>query len=140
MAVQEPSFSVSRRNLGVGGLSQLAPGHGHSLAGLQVTPRTALCKQEISSYHWDSSETRLGLDNGASRHPTFPRDSTPSPPSIIVFPPQRPGGPSKMQGRGNGPATKSGGLGNIPLRGFTAPQQCPGLCRHLAYLFSLLQG
>lgn len=34
------------------GSSQLAPGHGHSLAGLHVTPKAALCNQEISGNLW----------------------------------------------------------------------------------------
>ena len=140
--LQQPSFSVGciPEEPRAGGSSQLAPGHGHSLAGLQVTPKAALCKQEISSSHWHSSEMRLGLDNGASRHPTSPRDNTPSSPSVTVFPVQRPGRPSKMQWRGKGPATESGGLGKIPLRSFAALQQCPGLRRHLTYPLSLLQG
>lgn len=49
---------------------------GLSLAGLQVTSKAVLCKQEISISHWDPSKMRLGLDNGASRHPASPGDST----------------------------------------------------------------
>lgn len=121
-----------------GGSSQLDPSHGHSLAGLQVTPKAALCKQEMSGSHWDSSEMRLGLDNGASRHPrplgTAPQ--LPPPPLSSLCGGQ--GVPPKCNGGATGQRQSLEAWRKILLRDFAALQQRPGLRQHLAYLLSLL--
>lgn len=108
MAAAAPLF----RSPGAGGSSQLAPSHGHSLAGLQVTPKAALCKQEISGSHSDSSEMRLGPDDGASRLHIPPHLPSLSP--SFLFKSQR--DTPKTQRRHNGSATVSGLLGKIPQR------------------------
>lgn len=125
--LQPPSFSAGcvpkehRR----GGSSQLDPSHGHSLAGLQVTPKAALCKQEMSGSHWDSSEMRLGLDNGASRHPrplgTAPQLPPPSPSSLCGGQ----GVPPKCNGGATGQQQSLEARGKNPFKGFRSTPATP---------------